>query len=45
MTVREERPLLATRAAAVLRDPYLMERALGVVLWVVFFAVLLSVGA
>ena len=44
MNRREERANIAVRATAIVRDPYQMERALGVVLWVAFFMVLLSLG-
>ena len=33
-----------SRTASFLRDPLVMERTLGVVLWLAFFAVLFSLG-
>lgn len=42
--MRERRVPPAPRTIALARDPYQLERALGVVLWVGFFLVLLTLG-
>ena len=39
-----EKAPLAARAAQAARDPYMLERALGIVLWIGFFAVIFSLG-
>ncbi|MDA1266794.1 MAG: hypothetical protein O2816_17070 [Planctomycetota bacterium] len=44
MKTHTERAPLAARAAHAARDPYQLERVLGIVLWLAFFAVLFSLG-
>ena len=44
MKIHTESAPLLTRIAQGMRDPYRLERALGVLLWIAFFAVLLSLG-
>lgn len=40
----DHRAPLTARAAQAVRDPYQLERVLGIVLWIAFFAVLFSLG-
>lgn len=42
MRANSERPL--ARAMALARDPYHVERALGVILWIALFAVLVGLS-
>jgi hypothetical protein len=44
LKIYAERVPLVARVAHASRDPYLLERALGIVLWLAFFAVLFSLG-
>jgi hypothetical protein len=39
-----EKAPLAARASQAARNPYILERGLGIVLWMAFFAVLFSLG-